>query len=124
MAVRAKSHRPPGRDWGLQNRRRPYNGGMIEIRQESGAILLSVKVVPGASRTRLMGELDGRAKVAVAAPPEGGKANKALIAYLADLMGLRKSAVTVESGATSPLKTVRITGADAAQVLRALDVGA
>jgi len=68
---------------------------MIAIRQEQDAVLLPVKVVPGASRTRCLGELDGRAKIAVAAPPEAGKANKALVAFLAGLLGLKKTAVTL-----------------------------
>ncbi len=95
---------------------------MIEIRQEQGAVLLAVKVVPGASRTRCLGELDGRAKIAVAAPPEGGKANKALTTFLANLLGVRKNAVSIQSGATSPLKTVRISGVGTAQVRRALGI--
>ena len=83
-------------------------------------MLLAVKIVPGASRTRCLGELDGRAKIAVAAPPEAGKANKALTAFLANLLGVRQNAVSVESGATSPLKTIRITGVGTAQVRRLL----
>jgi uncharacterized protein (TIGR00251 family) len=95
---------------------------MIEIRQESGAVLLPVKVVPGASRTRLLGELDGRAKIAVAAPAEGGKANKALLAFLAELLAVRKSALAIESGATSPVKTIRIDGVEAQEVQQALGI--
>ena len=96
---------------------------MIEIRQESGAVLLPVKVVPGASRTRLLGELDGRAKIAVAAPAEGGKANKALIAFLAERLAVRKSALAIESGTTSPVKTIRIDGIEAHEVQQALGIG-
>ena len=83
-------------------------------------MLLAVKIVPGASRTRCLGELDGRAKIAVAAPPEAGKANKALTAFLANLLGVRQNAVSVESGATSPLKTIRLTGVGTAPVRRLL----
>ena len=83
-------------------------------------MLLPVKVVPGASRTRCLGELDGRAKIAVASPAEGGRANKALLAFLARQIGVSKSALTVETGLTSPVKTVRIEQASAEQVLSSL----
>jgi uncharacterized protein (TIGR00251 family) len=93
---------------------------MIEIRQDGDAVLLPVKVVPGASRTRAMGELGGRLKVAVAAPPEGGKANKALIAHLAELLGARKNDVSIHTGRTSAEKIVRIGQTTVAQAGSAL----
>ena len=93
---------------------------MIAIRQEQDAVLLPVKAVPGASRTRCLGELNGRAKIALSAPPEGGKANRALIAFLAKLLGLGKSAVTIHAGASSPLKTIRIDRVSPDEVRRAL----
>ena len=83
-------------------------------------MLLPVKVVPGASRTRCLGELDGRAKIAVAAPPEAGKANKALVAFLAGLLGLKKTAVTIDAGRASALKTIRIDRTRPHEVLGAL----
>ncbi|MBC8378073.1 MAG: DUF167 domain-containing protein, partial [Planctomycetes bacterium] len=46
-------------------------------------IQLTVKVVPGSSRTEIAGTLDGMLKIRVAAPPEKGKANKALLAFIA-----------------------------------------
>jgi len=81
---------------------------MLNITADGNAILLPVKVVPGASRTRFLGELDGRARIALVAPPEKGKANEALVTYLAKLLAVRKRDVTVAAGRTSPLKTVRI----------------
>ena len=81
---------------------------MLNIRSEGNAVLLPVKVVAGASRTRFLGEWDGRAKLAVAAPAEKGKANEALRAFLAKLLGVRKGDVTITSGATASTKTIRI----------------
>lgn len=81
---------------------------MVNIRSEGNAVLLPVKVVAGASRTRFLGEWDGRAKLAVAAPAEKGKANEALRTFLAKLLGVRKSDVTVVAGATASAKTIRI----------------
>jgi len=81
---------------------------MIEITTIDGAVILPVKIVPGSSQTRFLGELDGRAKIAVSAPPEKGKANKAVIEFIANRLGIRKSDVTVVSGLTSAVKTIRI----------------
>ncbi len=83
---------------------------MLELTTEQNAVLLPVKVIPGASRTRLMGVLDGRAKIGVAAAAEKGKANEALTGFLAKLLGVRRRHVAVVSGRTSPLKTIRIEG--------------
>ena len=85
---------------------------MIKWVAEGDAVLVPVKVVPGASRTRIVGEWDGRLKVAVAAAPEGGKANDALTALLAGQLGLRPRSVIVVNGHASPVKTVRIEDAD------------
>lgn len=96
---------------------------MLRVETEGNAVLLPVKVVPGASRTRYLGEWDGRARIAVAAAPEKGKANNALVAFLAGLLALRKSDVTVILGHTTPLKTIRIERATAEAVCAVLQHG-
>lgn len=93
---------------------------MLKLGSEENAVLLPVKVVPGASRTRLMGEWDGRAKIAVAAPPERGKANKAIVEWLAKRLDVRKADVSVVAGQTSAIKTIRIDGVPADAVRAAL----
>lgn len=97
---------------------------MIKLVTDEGGVLLPVKIVPGASRTRYRGELDGRAKFAVAAPPEKGKANAALIAFLAEQLGLRRQDITVRQGATSPAKILHIVGIDADALRRFLTINA
>jgi uncharacterized protein (TIGR00251 family) len=93
---------------------------MLDLTTEGNAVLLPVKVVPGASRTRYMGDWSGRAKIAVAAPPEKGKANQAVVALLADLLGVRKRDVVVVAGHASALKTIRIDRVTVAAVQTAL----
>lgn len=95
---------------------------MVKLGSEENAVLLPVKVVPGASRTRLMGEWNGRAKIAVAAPPEKGKANKAIVEWLAKLLAVRKSNVSVVAGQTSAVKTIKIDGVTAGAVRAALQL--
>ncbi len=89
---------------------------MLDLRTEENAVYLPVKVVPGASRTQYIGELDGRAKIAVAAPPEKGKANQAVEKLLAKMLGIRKQDVNVVVGMSSPIKLIRINRVDAATV--------
>jgi uncharacterized protein YggU (UPF0235/DUF167 family) len=76
----------------------------------------AVKVVPGASRDRLMGELGGALKVAVSAPPEGGKANAAVVALLAGALGVPAGSVTILRGHTSPRKEVAVAGLAAEEI--------
>jgi uncharacterized protein (TIGR00251 family) len=93
---------------------------MIELVAQDDGVLVPVKVVPGASKSRIVGELGGRLKVAVAAPPEKGKANAALEALLADRLGARRRDVSVVAGHNSPIKTVRVAGLDIEAVKAAL----
>lgn len=76
---------------------------------------LTLRVVPGASRTEVAGRLGDALKVRVAAPPEDGAANAALLAFLAGRLGLSRRAVTLVAGASSPRKAVAVEGLDAAE---------
>lgn len=77
---------------------------------------LTVKVVPGSSRTQYCGMHDGMMRIRLAAVPEKGKANKALIAYLAGLLSVKKNAVKIISGQTAPIKHIVVEGLDDATV--------
>ena len=77
---------------------------------------LTVRVTPKASRTGVTGTVllpDGRSALAIrlAAPPVDGAANAELIAWLAKALDVPKSAITVASGQTARVKTLRIEGA-------------
>jgi uncharacterized protein (TIGR00251 family) len=70
---------------------------------------LRVKVIPRSAKSEVVGEMaDGTLKVKIAAPPEKGKANEALIAFLAGHYGVARDAVTIVSGHGTPLKLVRV----------------
>ena len=90
------------------------------LREVPGAVLLEVLVQPRASRTRAVGEHGGRLKIQLAAPPVDGEANRALVAFLAEALGVRKGDVSIERGETGRRKTVRVAGVDAAAVRAAL----
>ena len=71
-----------------------------------GAVVLALRVQPGAKRSQLKGMHGDRLRVAVASPPVDGKANRALVIWMAKLLGLRRSDVTLISGAASRDKRV------------------
>jgi uncharacterized protein (TIGR00251 family) len=80
-------------------------------RAVEGGLELAIKVVPGASRTEVVGPLGNRLKVRVAAPPEGGKANRELLRLLQEWLGVRD--VEITAGPSSAEKTVRVSGLSA-----------
>lgn len=80
----------------------------IFARQPDGSLLIAVKAVPGASRDQVAGVLGDRLKVRISAPPEGGKANQAIRALLADALGRKPRDVAVAAGAASPEKMIRV----------------
>jgi uncharacterized protein (TIGR00251 family) len=86
----------------------------------SGDLLLSLYVQPRASRNELAG-LHGEAlKLRLTTPPVDGKANKAVISFLAKLLKIPKSAILIKSGQQSRSKKIVLSGVDEAQVRRAL----
>lgn len=84
------------------------------------ATLISVKVVPGASRSRIAGPHGDALKVQVAAPPERGRANDAVCDLFAEALGVPRRAVSVARGLTSPSKTIRVDGLTPDEVERRL----
>ena len=92
----------------------------LKIDNVRGGIVLGVKVVPGSSRTAIAGVWDGKLKVKVAAPPEKGKANQCLIDFLAKQLGVKKNAVAIIHGQTSPIKQVHVSGLSAEAAISTL----
>lgn len=86
-----------------------------------GKVLLHLHVQPKASKTRIVGFHDGCLKIAVAAPPVEGKANKAVVRFLADILGVPVRDVVVTSGTQSRKKAVVVSGQDSAVILRVIE---
>jgi len=72
------------------------------------ALVLTLHVQPGAKRTEVAGVHGDALKIRLAAPPVEGKANAALLRYLAEAFGVPQRAVTLVRGEASRRKTVRI----------------
>ncbi len=79
-------------------------------RQGDGAVCFAVKVVPRANKSEIAGFEGDAVKVRVKAPPVEGKANEALVKFLADALDVAKSQVEIVSGHASRRKVVRIRG--------------
>lgn len=71
---------------------------MIELSDGEGGVVLRVRARPGAKKAGVLGEHDGALRVAVTAPPEGGRANAALEEALAEALGVKRWQVELLSG--------------------------
>jgi len=80
----------------------------MSARWDGKDLLLAVYIQPRASRDEITGQHGEALRIRVAAPPVDGEANAALCRFLADVFGVAKSAVSVESGQSGRRKTVRI----------------
>jgi hypothetical protein len=82
----------------------------------AGEVVVKLRVQPRASRDAIVMEPDGRIRVALTSPPIAGRANKALVSLLSDVLGASKSSISVVSGETSRSKSVSIKGISASRV--------
>jgi uncharacterized protein (TIGR00251 family) len=76
--------------------------------EKSGDVVVDIHVIPNAAHTQADGEHDGALRVRLHAPPVDGKANLALIAWLADSLGIAKRQVSLVRGTTSKRKQLRV----------------
>ena len=81
---------------------------------------LVIRLHPGAKKNAIIGLHNGALKLSLNAPPVDGKANEALIAFIAEQINVPRSKIALIAGATSRSKTLRITGKSAAEVAAAL----
>jgi hypothetical protein len=72
-----------------------------------------VRAHPGARRNAITGVHDGALKVSLTTPPTDGRANQALVAFLAEQLGIPRARVTLLTGATSRTKSLHIAGLSA-----------
>jgi uncharacterized protein (TIGR00251 family) len=84
---------------------------------------LKVLVQPRASKTVVVGIHGDSIKIRIAAPPVDGAANEELIRFLAERLGVPRSAVTITSGQTGRRKVVNVDGITAAEAAQRLQVG-
>lgn len=85
-------------------------------------MILSIHVIPNASRSELVGWHEGALKIRLAAPPVDGKANEELCRFLGKMFGIAPSLIEVERGMANKKKRVRlpIAETDAKEVVEEL----
>lgn len=82
----------------------------VWLKRSGDRLTLTLHIQPGARKTEIAGEHGDALKIRLAAPPVDGKANAALLEFIADRLGVAKSAVTLKSGQTSRRKVVEVGG--------------
>jgi uncharacterized protein (TIGR00251 family) len=88
-------------------------------RAADGALVLRIHVQPGAKRTEVAGLHGDALKVRVAAPASEDRANEALVAFIAEALGVARRDVAIASGGHSREKRVEVpAGADPGRLLR------
>ena len=85
---------------------------------------IDVRVIPRAKRTEVAGRRGDAVLIRLAAPPVDGAANDALLAFLAERLGVPRRQVAIVRGAASRDKTIAVDGLAAGEVARRLGVGA
>jgi uncharacterized protein len=93
---------------------------MIPIQDTSTSVTFAVKVHPRARKNAITGELGDALKLSLTAPASDGRANQACIEFLANLLKVPRSSVTIASGQTSRRKVIRVAGLSAKEVEKAL----
>ncbi len=95
---------------------------MIAITSHAGGVVVPVAAQPGARRDAVLGERGGMLRIAVASPPDRGRANAAIQSVLAECLNCKSAQISLLSGATSRRKRFLIAGIAEEEMVRKLDV--
>jgi uncharacterized protein (TIGR00251 family) len=94
---------------------------MIPLHESGGGITFVVKVHPRARKNVITGELGDALKLSLTSPPVDGRANEACIEFLAKLLKVPRSSVTIASGQTSRNKIIRVAGSTAEEITKRIE---
>ena len=83
---------------------------MLAIREDDSGVTFAVKIHPRAKKNAISGELGEALKLSLTALPLEGRANQACIEFLAKLLKVPRSSVTIASGHTNRNKVIRVAG--------------
>ena len=83
---------------------------MLSIQKVDDGVIFRVKVQPGAAKNEIVGVQGDALKIKINAPPVKGKANRALIDFLAEKLGVKKSEIKIISGHRSKIKKIKVLG--------------
>lgn len=103
-----------------QARRLPKS--MVAIRETGDGVTFAVRVHPRAKKDAITGEIGEALKISLTAPPIEGRANEACIAFLAELLNVPRSSVTIASSQNSRNKLIRVAGISGGEFRKRLGV--
>jgi len=83
---------------------------MLNIQKIDDGVIFKIKVQPGAAKNEIVGVQGDVLRIKINAPPVKGKANRALIDFLAEKLGVKKSEIEILSGHTSKIKKIKVLG--------------
>jgi uncharacterized protein (TIGR00251 family) len=83
---------------------------MSWIQPAAGGCVVNVRVIPRASKNQIQGVLGDALKIRLQAPPVDGKANEALVRFLAETLNVPTRSISLLSGETGRSKRVLLTG--------------
>jgi len=89
---------------------------VIPVKDTPSGAIFAVRLHPRAKKNEITGTLGDALKISLTAPPLEGRANHACIEFLADVLKLPRSSITIAAGQTSRNKLIRISGVSAADV--------
>jgi uncharacterized protein (TIGR00251 family) len=92
----------------------------LRASDSANSYILALYCQPGAKKTEVQGEHDGRLKIRLAAPPVDGKANDVLVLWLSKQLHINRSSIELIAGELSRLKRVKIDGIPAELILQLL----
>jgi len=95
---------------------------MVSCHDTPTGTTFAVKIHPRARNNAITGELGDAIKLSLTAPPVEGRANEACIEFLANLLKVPRSSVTIASGQNSRRKVIRINGVSADEVKKRLGI--
>jgi uncharacterized protein (TIGR00251 family) len=94
---------------------------MIPLLEGQAGVSFAVKVQPRARKNAITGELGDALKVSLTAPPVDGRANEACVEFIANLLEVPRSSVSIASGEKSRRKVVRVRGLSAHEIRKVFE---
>ena len=95
---------------------------MVSVHNTPAGATFAVKIHPRARKNAITGELEDAIELSLTAPPVEGRADEACIEFLANLLKVPRSSVTIASGQTSRRKVIRVSGIVRRQVQERLGI--
>jgi uncharacterized protein len=95
---------------------------LITIKATSRGATFAIHIHPRAKKNAITGEIGDALKISLTAPPVDGRANEACIAFLAEILNLPRSSITITSGENGRNKVIRVAGISATELRKRLGI--